>query len=388
MGIRITHALALIAGLLAVLVLAGCGAGATTTHTGRGALAADRDTSSASAAHTIATTTRTRHCYGSPMACGFPDPAAGYPNAAYVGPHNAKHSVSCGSLTPRRGVITVSRAGATLRNVDVSGRIVVTAPNVTLENLCVAWNGQGNNGSPPAVEFEATGGKVIDAEIGGANATDQSVQITLGENVNRGYRLFADHVLLDNCSECVHNDGWHLKNSYVISNGRVCGGYSGGHCVGGLDHVEDVYCNAGSFTANHDTLINPQGPTAVVFCDNTQGGACTDHVTIKNSLLAGGGFTIYGCSNGVPVGTSSMVVAGNRFARCHGRPVYQPSSGGSTCTKADRPSNGKAGLWPYDGYFGWVADSYCPRSGPAQVWSDNVWDDNDHPVPCHQNPDQ
>lgn len=380
---------AALACLLAGLLLAGCGAGGSTAgspSTAHDKLTASVGAPAGSQAKTVTRVTRRRHCYASPMACGYPDPRARFPNAAYVGPHDATTSVPCRQLRPRSGVITVRTAGATLSDANVHGRIVVEAPNVTLEDVCVEWDASGNTNLPPAVEFEATGGRVIDSAVGGANATNQSVQIALGENVNTGYRLLADHDDLVNCSECVHNDGWTVKNSYIDANGRPCGSYDGDRCVGGIDHVEDIYCDTGSFTVDHDTLINPEDQTANVFCNTDNGGQqepCANQLTVTDSLLAGSGFMIYGCSNGVPVGTSHMTVTGNRFARCTGHPVYQASTGGSTCSRANRSSRGDDGLWPYGGYYGWEADSYCPRAG-GQVWSDNVWDNSDAPVRCVQ----
>jgi hypothetical protein len=323
------------------------------------------------------------HCFKSPGGCGYPDPNSVYPASSYVGPHNRTTSVPCSSLKASRS-LTVTRPGQVVRNLRVSGRIQVQAPNVTIDNVCVIYDAGGSVNNPPAVEFDATGGTIDDSVVAGANATSGSVQIALGENVNGGYRLTANHDYLYNCSECVHNDGWRLRNSYVITNGAPCGGgYSGSACRGARDHREDIYCDTGSVTADHDTLFNPANQTAAIFCNvnNGSGGPCVNHVTVTHSLLAGGGFIIYACSGATSAGTSTMTFADNDIARCGGKRTYQPSTGGSTCGSADRSGANSRGYWPRGGYFGVGVYLYCPPTR-GQQWAHNFWDDTGGAVRC------
>jgi hypothetical protein len=323
------------------------------------------------------------HCFGSPRACGYPDPASAYPASSYVGPHNGVTSVRCSSLKPSRS-LTVTEPGAVVRNLRVTGRIQVDAPNVTIDNVCVIDDGGGSVGNPPAVEFDATGGTIKNSTVSGANATSQSVQIALGENVTGGYRLTADHDYLYNCSECVHNNGWTLTNTYVIANGNPCGsGYSGSTCRGGADHREDVYCDSGLVNIDHDTLLNPVNQTAVIFCNvsNGSGGPCVNHVTVRHSLLAGGGFVIYECSAATSTGTSTLTFTNNDIARCGRRATYQASTGGSTCGSANRVALNPHGYWPRGGYFGVGGYLNCPPTA-GHRWSENFWDDTGGAVRC------
>lgn len=268
-----------------------------------------------------------------------------------------------------------------MKNLHVIGRIVVRAPNVTITNVCVTYDGHGAIGSPPAVQFAAGGGTISYSNVGGANTTNQSVETALGTN-GRGAQLHADHVYLHSCGECIHDDGWTVTNSYVITNGDPCSdGYSGSTCSGEPDHREAVYCNSGSFTGVHNTMLNPSDQTAAVFCDTNLGGggSCTNQVTLENSLLAGGGYVIYACGNSSSSGTSRMTITGNDFARCGKRTTYQPRSGGRTCGPADAPSTNRRGYWPLGGYFGVADATYCRGGGN---WSANYWDDNGSPVGC------
>jgi hypothetical protein len=386
------RAIAGIVALLCAALLAGCGAARPAGHPARAharlAAHVGPAPAPAAAAPLVSAASRHRLCYASPKACGFPDPAASYPNAAYVGPHSATRSVACGSLTPRSGVVTLATRGATLRGVDLRGRIVVSAADVTIKDVCVKWNGSGSVDTPPAIEVAAPGARILDARIAGANATDKSTQATISD-VTADASARADHVEMSNCSECVHGDGWTLTDSYVDADGLPCaGGYSGTTCEGGYDHSEDVYCDTGSLTVKHDVLINPEAQTATVFCNTDNGGnqqPCANQVTIRDSLLAGGGETIYGCSNANAPGTSHVDIVGNRFARCTGKPVYHPSTGGSTCGQADQASGSANGLYPYDGYYGWMLNTYCPKQAPGHAtWTGNVWDDTGAAVPCRQ----
>jgi hypothetical protein len=328
---------------------------------------------------------QTEQCFSAPAACGYPDPRASYPAPSYVGPENGATSVGCSSLRPASGTVTLSTPGQIYSGVNLNGRIFVTAANVTIDNVCVTFNGAGTTGTS-AVEFEATGGTIENSVVAGANSTNQSVQTTLGENVNVGYTLTANHVYLYNCSECVHNDGWTLANSYVITNGTPCAsGYSGTTCQGGADHSEDVYCDSGSETIVHDTLLNPSDQTAAVFCNTNNGGAsgpCVNRLTVSNSLLAGGGYIIYSCSNASSAGSSSLTFTNNDIARCLRTPItYQPGTGGTTCGTVDQQGVDSHGYWPHGGYFGRDVYTYCPPT-PGVTWSGNFWDDNGASISC------
>jgi hypothetical protein len=239
--------------------------------------------------------------------------------------------------------------------------------------------------SGPAIAFDAGGGVIENAVVAGENSTNESVEIALGANVVGGSGPTANHDYVYNCGECVHDNGWTLENSYVITNGRPCdGGYSGATCDGGIDHFEDVYCDGGYETINHDTLLNPNIQTAVVFCNTNNGmssAPCANHLTITNNLMAGGGFILYSCSNASSVGTSTLTFTGNHVARCLGTATYHSGTGGSTCGPADDAGADTHGYWPYGGYFGIDSGTYCP--GTAGVtWSQNVWDDNGKTVSC------
>ena len=71
-------------------------------------------------------------CFSSPGACGFPDPAYG----------NVGASSPCSSYPTSNG-ITTSSDGQVIQNRTFTGQILVENSNVTIKNVCVLMNGQG-----------------------------------------------------------------------------------------------------------------------------------------------------------------------------------------------------------------------------------------------------
>jgi hypothetical protein len=115
------------------------------------------------------------------------------------------------------------------------------------------------------------------------------------------------------------------------------------------------------------------------------GGACQNHLTINNSLLAGGGFLVYPCGNADSAGSSATVITNNRFARCTSQPVVNAASGlicqgfGSPTGNGDTVGNSDGhGYYPRGGFFGVTSYIFCGST----TWSSNVWDDNGAAVPC------
>jgi hypothetical protein len=305
-------------------------------------------------------------CFPAPGTCGFPDPSY----------HNVGARSSCSSL-PGSGPIRDSTPGSTISNLNVKGSVTVNAPNVTIENVCVTTNGGGQLGSHAIVlESGAKNATISRVTVAGADQAGQSVEEAIANESDSIATV--DGAYAYNCGECVWGGPWTINDSYVITNGMQGTG----------DHLEDLYCSDSSANLNHDVLLEPADQTATVFCDTHwgSGGPCDNHISIANSLLAGGGYILYTCGNSSSVGSSTMSINNNRFARCTTGPItFNRSIGGHACQGSTGSSMGSGadghGYWPDGGYFGVDADTYCPpRSG--QTWSGNVWDDNGAPVGC------
>lgn len=254
--------------------------------------------------------------------------------------------------------------------MDVTGTISVTANNVTIKNTRVTDSGS-NCGSVScwaiSVASNVTGLVIQDSTVRGANATTSAIEADVRTGANVHMTLLRDY--LYNAPDpilAVYSAGtqYTVSDSYVISNGDPPpGGW----------HKEDIYINASTVNANHNTLLNPDTQTATVFGDTNGGG---NSFTVTDSLLAGGGFLVYPQANHSGSSIGSMNISNNNFARCTTSPVYNSSSGGTSCSGgAD-----SHGYWPYGGYFDVDAYIYC--TGTGNTWANNKWDDNGSAVGC------
>jgi hypothetical protein len=287
-------------------------------------------------------------CFAAPSSCGYPDPSdTGVPPGT--------------TLTPS-GAINATAAGQVIDGRDVSGGINVSANNVTIENSRVS-----SEGDCGATNTCGNWAIRIAAGVTGTVIRDVETVATAGATCEHDIRMTSTGTLLIEgaylhaCDSNVYsNDGASttLKDSYGIAKLAIS-----------TDHVENVYFDNSSFSLIHSTLLNPVSQTAVIFGNvNTgAGGTCSNHLTVEESLLAGGGYTLYPCGNATSAGQSTWVVKNNHFARC--LTAAHEVSGGHWVCQSGFDQNG---YYPRGGSFG--LDAYSFASG--RTWSGNVWDDN------------
>jgi hypothetical protein len=157
-----------------------------------------------------------------------------------------------------------------------------------------------------------------------------------------------------------------------------------------IGHVENVYGDDATFDIEHNTIINQNHETATLFFQSptAQSVPCTNHVTVKNNLLAGGTNVLGFCAHATSVGSSTADVENNRVARCHGTPT-QASDGWWFCAGGGpiSPGEDSFGQFPYGGsnppgamYFSDPGFSCPPTAG--QTYVNNNWDDTGTPIPC------
>jgi hypothetical protein len=337
----------LLSAIAVALGLAGCGSGTTPRNHAAGA-------------------PKRLACFAAPGACGYPDPKY----------HTAGAKSPCSSL-PSSGPITTSTDGQTIADLNVTGTITVQNRGVTIRNVCVTADGGGQiNSAAISLQGAARNTLIEYATIAGANDSNHSVEAAV---VNRnGGRARLSYSYLHFCGECIH-DSWSANDSYVLSDGMQ----------GTTDHVEAVYFDSpGGGRFNHDVLLNPWPQTAVIFGDNVAGGACASQLTLTNSLIAGGALSIWTCGGmkSTGVGSSTINISHNDWARCTTRPLVRSSAnGGTTCRGNVGTAIGAGadshGYWPLVGYE-WATNlQYCPPVR-HQVFADNWYDDTGAPVKC------
>lgn len=161
----------------------------------------------------------------------------------------------------------------------------------------------------------------------GANVTEFCIQSNNASTQVKRVHFY-------NCTTCMAGPGtW--SDSFVDQE----------HAEIPQEHYEDIYYGggAGALTVDHDTMLNPQGQTAVVFASVDFGEQTA--LTITDNLMAGGGYMIYGGGSGSGGKVLGPVtITGNRFSRKY---------------------------YPKGGYYG--VDAYLNKA--VTTWSGNRWDE-------------
>jgi hypothetical protein len=319
-------------------------------------------------------------CFASPVRCGYPDAAAGNVGISLSScsslPAFDPSKLPHGTYYNGSNLLEITAPDTTIRDLDFPANItlVVDADNARIDHVCVLTDGGGHSGSTAlTIAKHVRGTTVVNSTLGGANTTTQAAEQAITNDTNAPATT-ADNDLLLNCGECVHGT-WTLDNSYVDVSATLRG-----------EHYEDWYFSDGTISADHDVFINPQEQTAEIFGDTHggNGGAADNHVTITDSLLAGGGYMLYPNSDNSGVGASTMDISGNRFARCSGAPIDNRRTGGQSCAGG----SDRSGIWPHGGYFGvsYPTGTFC--TGSDQIWEHNTWDDSGTEVRCQSSAHQ
>ena len=300
-------------------------------------------------------------CFADPESCGYP------------GPHDTGVA-NCAALEPAGGK-TITRA-ETVEGLDITGDVVVDASGVTLNHDCIEVDGdEATESAAIVLEDGASDFTISNSTVRGLNTTTESIGEALRNNYSDADAVAIED-RLEGCSECVHQT-WSVEESYVDADGEEQADESG------RAHAEDWWFDEGTISADDDTLLNPSKQTAVIFAESG-GGACENHETVTDSLLAGGGYMFYLCTHSTEAGTSSIEIKDNRFARmiCANAEIANyEGRGGSGCSPEVPGGSyffdgeGTGGYFPRGGFFGLVYESegiYDDGAG----WEGNYWDDD------------
>jgi hypothetical protein len=290
------------------------------------------------------------HCFSNLRVCGYPTPAT--------------TGVPAGITLKPSGSITVTEPGTVISGLEVTGTINVLADDVTIEDTKVIQNGTcgptnacGNYAIRIAEGVSGTVIRHVETRSEAGKTCQQDIRNTSGSEV------VIEDAYLHACDGNLYTAGpATLKDSYGIAKIAIS-----------EDHIENVYMNDTSLRAIHDTLLNPVGQTAVIFGNSNGGFATTDcknNITVEDSLLAGGGYTIYECAHASGKGSSSLTVRNNHFARCT-TAITTSSGGGHPCVGGPDAN----GYYPRSGNFGIETSTFSP------TWVGNVWDDDGATAP-------
>jgi hypothetical protein len=268
-------------------------------------------------------TSKQEDCISKPSACGYPD--------------TTNTGVPAGTaLTPSSNEVTVTKAGTTISGIALTSSIAVDADNTTIKDSEITVDGTqtcgGSCGGRGIWIAPGVTGTIVEHVTchGGAASGDDVTQYCIANN-NSSTQV--SYLYAYNCTECFTGPGT-LSDSFLDVTGTIQG-----------EHYEDIYYGggAGPLIVNHNTMLNPQGQTAVVFASVDFGDL--PQLTITDNLMAGGGYVIYGGGSGSGGSvTGPITVTGNRFSR-----IYYPDGG----------------------YYGLAGDFVDGHT----TWSENIWDE-------------
>ena len=283
--------------------------------------------------------------------------------------------------------LQVTKSNVTWQNLNFAGWQMYVEPgtsNFTLNNDCVSV---GNIGSSSMINDQGTDLTIENSTIGGINNTTEANaanSISCPPASAPGTCNLTND-LITNTTDGVGvwgGDTLNVSNSYIYANADESG-----------THNEPIYANTATVNVTHSVLLNSTNQTADVFMESSS--PCSNHMSLTNSLLAGGGYTIYACANSTGAGTSTMTVTNNDFARCLGTPVKEDTEGNYDgvwyCGTQAAPdtTDGSAlgagadshGFWPKGGSYGVDTATYC--SGTGMTWSGNRWTTTAPPSTAH-----
>ena len=214
-----------------------------------------------------------------PRSTGFPDASStGVPSGA--------------TLTPGGG-LTINAAGAVVDGREITGAVVVNAPNVTIRNSRIRSNARSG------IQNNSTGLVIEDVEVDCGNAVGRTAITT------RDYT--ARRVNAHGCENVFWAEGNVLiEDSYIhgpVDYDPV------------LDpHTDSVQIPAGAsnITIRHNTIYGNYVSRSSFGNSAIMMGGNTSNIAVRNNLLAGGGYTVYCNQGGGGAGNS---VVDNRFSR-------------------------------------------------------------------------
>jgi len=331
---------------------------------------------------------QSKGCFAQPSACCYPDKTnTGVPPNTNLTSLSGLVEIEDGSVTvasnavssaPWLSMTTVDgETYLTLTGISLEGAMYITQDHVRIVDSVISGGAIADqtpcsSGGPPALGASlitlsptATNFRIEDTTLHGDSAGCDTSDPQDDAGCTAGTTKTTTGISndADGTSQAIRvqtywlDSSWHgpgtVSDSYFIDDAFIF-----------CEHYEPIYITDATLVVTHSTLLNIHDQTAAIFVD-TSGTAGDSHLTVTDSLLAGGGYTLYPAGNSKTVGTGTMDIERNRFARC--------TSG--ACPDSH-------GYYPESGYFGLAA--YC-YSGAGQTWQSNIWDDDTSAIadPCN-----
>jgi hypothetical protein len=208
-------------------------------------------------------------------------------------------------------MITISTPGTVISCENITGNLQIAAPNVTIVNSIVSYDGGGVGGSGVISINDGASATVDHVEINSLNHTHACIWDEGVKGATVAHRMVAEHVNCYGVDDGIFSWWWSndqnagagsdfiIKDSYFhdftenAANGHIDGYQTEGALCGHIIH--NTYKIA---RVPGDVTVAGGGiDSAITIWDDynqsTPTGLVAGHYTVSNNLIAGGGFAIY-----------------------------------------------------------------------------------------------
>jgi hypothetical protein len=292
-------------------------------------------TPTASSSAPAGTSAGLTNCVSLPSRCGYPDATnTGIPAGTTLLRVPQDVTSGPGWVWDSRGWLQAS-SGAVVKNLVVSGSVMVGGSNITVTNVRIPIGGE-----TWGIGLQhATNAVITNTEIGVKGASPRlmvGIKDIYGDST--GSQFLRNNVA--NTSTGVQIYEGVIADNYVHDMGFTSG-----------DHINGTTSNGSTtmMTIRHNTILNQIEQTDAISLFQDFGVEANRLIT--DNLVAGGGYTIYGGDNQRFGKTSNIKITNNRFST-----LYYPNGGS----------------------YGPIAA--FDASGSGNLLSGNYWDSNLSPV--------
>lgn len=267
---------------------------------------------------------------------GTPASAAAPPPAMVTGWPTSTSTGSSGSLTPVNGDVVLKQDGQTYSNMHITGSLSITACNVTIRNVEVDAGEPFTGDNTPDLfgiwlQQNASCGVTLD-HVSVITRRAPNNYVTTSVRDARGAPVtITDSKMVGAQLGILGVSSGTIRNNYVELGSNMRG-----------DHNDALQVDGSTgLTIDHNTLLNPNDQTSALALFTEYGNNHND--TVKNNLMAGGGFTCY-CGDGKsdndgnPARAVNVSFINNVFWR-----KYYPDAGHFGAGRAFNPAGG--GQW-------------------------------------------
>jgi hypothetical protein len=275
------------------------------------------------------------NCVSLPSRCGYPDATnTGVPAGTTLLRVPQDVTSGPGWVWDSRGWLQAS-SGAVVKNLSVSGSVIVGGSNITVTNVKVLVDGE-----TWGIGLQhATNAVISNNQIGIQGGTPRlmvGIKDIYGDST--GTQFLRNNVT--NSSTGVQIYEGLIADNYIHDMGYQSG-----------DHINGTTSNGSTtlMTIQHNTILNQISQTDAISLFQDFGVEANRLIT--DNLVAGGGYTIYGGDNERFGKTSNIKITNNRFSTLY---------------------------FPNGGSYGPIAA--FDSSGSGNLLSGNYWDSNLSPV--------